>query len=816
MRPLPSGNVTLLFSDIEGSTRLLQQLGAETYAVALAEHRRIMREAFTAHGGAEVDTQGDAFFVAFPQAEGALAAAAEAQTALASGPIRVRMGIHSGEPLVTAEGYVGIDVHRAARVMSAAHGGQVLVSQPTYLLLDDTRRLTELGRHRLKDLTEAQPLYQLGTDEFPPLRTLYRTNLPVQPTPLVGRDKELGEVLEFLTSSRLVTLTGAGGSGKTRLALQAAAELVNDYKDGVWWVSLAAVRDPDLVEPTIAQVVGSRNGLVEHLRSRQTLLLLDNFEQLIEAAPTVSALLSEAPNVQVLTTSRERLAVAGEQEYPVPTLVPTEAIALFTARARQLKPSFQPDGHVQAICRRLDGLPLAVELCAARVKVLTPAQILDRLGRSLDLLTGGARDAPERHRTLRATIEWSYQLLNADERRLFARLAVFAGSFDLEAAEQISETDLNVLTALVDKSLLRQTEKGRFFMLETVQAYATERLEQSGAPEIIRRRHAAHFLEIAELADAALQGPEQAQWLDRLEQERGNLRAALDWAVSAENDEMELRLATALRHFWEARGPVAEALRRLEGAVQRAGDRLPERRLDALRAAALSALTIGDHEAAARLARQLLQLGRALGDYESQISALIKLGAAASELGEFDQARSLMEQAVAIARGAGEARFLGHALLNLGGLMLDEGDAERAAELCELSLSEGGAALDARGKAVALLNLSIARRRLGGTSQARQRARQALELSLAQGDRSLMAHALGAFAAAAASDDAELAAKLLGGGAALTEELGLAADRESVEAVLAAADDETYRVAYAQGRALSVDEAVQLAFADDS
>jgi predicted ATPase/class 3 adenylate cyclase len=815
MRPLPSGNVTLLFSDIEGSTRLLQQLGAETYAVALAEHRRIMREAFTAHGGAEVDTQGDAFFVAFPQAEGALAAAAEAQTALASGPIRVRMGIHSGEPLVTAEGYVGIDVHRAARVMSAAHGGQVLVSQPTYLLLDDTRRLTELGRHRLKDLTEAQPLYQLGTDEFPPLRTLYRTNLPVQPTPLVGRDKELGEVLEFLTSSRLVTLTGAGGSGKTRLALQAAAELVNDYKDGVWWVSLAAVRDPDLVEPTIAQVVGSRNGLVEHLRSQQTLLLLDNFEQLIEAAPTVSALLSEAPNVQVLTTSRERLAVAGEQEYPVPTLVPTEAIALFTARARQLKPSFQPDGHVQAICRRLDGLPLAVELCAARVKVLTPAQILDRLGRSLDLLTGGARDAPERHRTLRATIEWSYQLLNADERRLFARLAVFAGSFDLEAAEQISETDLNVLTALVDKSLLRQTEEGRFFMLETVQAYATERLEQSGAPEIIRRRHAAHFLEIAELADAALQGPEQAQWLDRLEQERGNLRAALDWAVSAENDEMELRLATALRHFWEARGPVAEALRRLEGAVQRAGDRLPERRLDALRAAALSALTIGDHEAAARLARQLLQLGRALGDYESQISALIKLGAAASELGEFDQARSLMEQAVAIARGAGEARFLGHALLNLGGLMLDEGDAERAAELCELSLSEGGAALDARGKAVALLNLSIARR-LGGTSQARQRARQALELSLAQGDRSLMAHALGAFAAAAASDDAELAAKLLGGGAALTEELGLAADRESVEAVLAAADDETYRVAYAQGRALSVDEAVQLAFADDS
>jgi predicted ATPase/class 3 adenylate cyclase len=815
MRLLPTGNVTLLFSDIEGSTRLLQQLGAQGYAKALAEHRRILREAFAAHGGVEVDTQGDAFFVAFPQAEGALAAAAQAQAALASGPIRVRMGIHSGEPLLTAEGYVGIDVHRAARVMSAAHGGQVLVSQTTCLLVDDTRRLTELGRHRLKDLTEAQPLYQLGTAEFPPLRTLFRTNLPVQPTPLVGRDRELGEVLEFLTASRLLTLTGAGGSGKTRLALQAAAELVDDYKDGVWWVSLGAVRDPELVEPTIAQAVGSRNGLAEHLRSQQTLLLLDNFEQVIEAAPTVSALLSKAPGVRVLTTSRERLAVVGEQEYPVPTLAPTEAVALFTARARQLKPRFQPDGHVEAICRRLDGLPLAVELCAARVKVLTPAQILDRLGRSLDLLTGGARDAPERHRTLRATIEWSYQLLNAGERRLFAGLAVFAGSFDLEAAERVGDADLDVLAALVDKSLLRQTEEG-FFLLETVQAYAAERLDQSGASAISRRRHAAHFLKLAELAEAGLQGSEQAQWLDRLERERGNLRAALDWAVTAEDVDTELRLATALRHFWEARGPIAEALRRLEGAVQRAGDRLPERRLDALRAAALSALRIGDHDAAARLARQQLELGHALGDHESQISALIKLGAAASEVGQFDQARSMMEQAVAIARGTGDARFLGHALLNLGGLMLDEGDAERAAELCELSLEEGGAALDARGKAVALLNLSIARRRLGDIAQARKHAQQALELSLGQGDRSSMAHALGALAAATAPEDAPLAAKLLGAAAALTEEVGLAADQESVEAVRAAADAETYKVAYAEGHALSVDEAVQLAFADDS
>ena len=460
MRELPHGTVTFLFTDIEGSTRLLQELGPDEYAEALAEHRSCLRDAFTAHGGVEVDTQGDAFLAAFPEASGAVAAAEQAQRALAQGPVQVRIGIHSGEPLVTAEGYVGIDVHRGARVMSAGHGGQVLISEACYALLDEDSRLTNLGRHRLKDLTEPQTLYQLGQREFPPLKTLYQTNLPVQPTPLVGRDLELAEVLELLSASRLLTLTGAGGSGKTRLALQAAAELVDDYKDGVWWVSLAAVRDPELVDPTIAAVLGAKENLAQFIDEGRMLLLLDNLEQVLSCAPALAELLRSCPNLKLLITSRAPLRITGEQEYEVPLLQEAEATELFTQRARQVRPAFEPDEHVVEICRRLDGLPLALELAAVRTKLLPAEQILERLGRSLELLTTGARDVPERQRTLRATIQWSYQLLAEDEKRLCARLAAFAGSFDLEAAREISGAALDTLEALVDQSLLAKPRAG--------------------------------------------------------------------------------------------------------------------------------------------------------------------------------------------------------------------------------------------------------------------------------------------------------------------------------------------------------------------
>jgi class 3 adenylate cyclase len=407
VRQLPSGTVTFLFTDIEGSTRLLHELG-ERYADVLAEHRRVLREAFSRHGGVEVDTQGDAFFVAFARAGDAVAAAGEAQDALATGPVRVRIGVHTGEPVVTEEGYVGTDVHRGARIMGAGHGGQVLLSETTRQLLDTTEELRELGDHRLKDLTAPQRLYQLGDGDFPPLRTLYRTNLPIQPTPLVGRERELEEAGALVRSHRLLTLTGPGGSGKTRLALQLAAEAVEQFPDGAFWVPLQAIRDPALVERAIGTSVGADDGLIEYVANKRLLMLLDNFEQVIEAAPTISSLLAGTPNANVLVTSREPLHVESEQRYPVEPLPEDDAAVLFVERARAVAPGFPPAAAVGEICRRLDGLPLAIELAAARVALLDPDELLARLDRRLPLLASRSRDVPARQRTLRATIEWSY------------------------------------------------------------------------------------------------------------------------------------------------------------------------------------------------------------------------------------------------------------------------------------------------------------------------------------------------------------------------------------------------------------------------
>src|SRR5262245_5576877 len=554
---LPQGTVTFLFTDIEGSTRLLQELG-DGYADVLTEHRRRLREEFERHGGVEVDAEGDSFFVAFARASDAVAAAAAARETLAGGPIRVRMGLHTGEPTVTDEGYVGIDVHRAARIAAAGHGGQILVSQATRDLAG-ADRLRDLGVHRLKDLAAPERLYQLDDGDFPPLRSVDLTNLPVQPTPFVGRERELADVLALLDRHRIVTLTGPGGSGKTRLALQAAAESVEQYGDGVWFVSLAAERDPNLIEPTIARVVGGPDDLHEFLAGKRTLLVLDNLEQLLpEAADIVPRL-----DAHILATSRSRLNVGTEQEFPVPTLPADDAAALFTQRARQLVPQFEPDSAVRRIAERLEGLPLALELAAARVKVLTPAQILERLGRGLDLLTSGTHDAPERQRTLRGTVEWSYQLLAADEQRLFARLAVFAGSFALEAAEAICSADLDVLQSLVDKSLLRHGENGRFFMLATIRELALEKLNELSDVSSLRRRHDTYFLGVAEELDA----PERssgmrvlsAEVLDRFDRELPSLRAALAGLLEDGRHDDVLRLGAALWRFWLTRAQYRDA-----------------------------------------------------------------------------------------------------------------------------------------------------------------------------------------------------------------------------------------------------------------
>ncbi len=489
---LPTGTVTFLFTDVEGSTRLLQQHGTG-YADLLAEHRRVLREAFSSHDGVEVDTQGDAFFVAFPRAADAVAAAGEAREALHAGLVRVRMGLHTGEPLKTDEGYVGMDVHRAARIAAAAHGGQIVLSETTRRLLESDASIRDLGEHRLKDLVHAERLYQLGDGDFPPLRTLDATNLPVASSPLVGREREIEELVAMLSNgTRLLTLTGPGGTGKTRLALQVAAELVGTQRDGVFWVPLVGLSDPELLDSEVAQTIGAPDDLTGFLRGRQLLLLLDNFEHLLDAAPAVSTVLGAGTGVRLLVTSRAPLRVAGEQEYRLEPLPASDAVTLFVERARAVGRELTPDPTVDAICRRLDGLPLAVELAAARTKLLAPERLLERLDSALPILTGGARDAPERQRTLRATIEWSYDLLDPASRELFARLSVFSGTFPLEAAEEVCGADLDGLATLVDSSLVKPVGDDRFLMLDTIAEYARERLEDIGAEEF-RSRHAGYF-----------------------------------------------------------------------------------------------------------------------------------------------------------------------------------------------------------------------------------------------------------------------------------------------------------------------------------
>ncbi len=478
MQELPTGTVTLLFTDIEGSTRLLHELGAD-YADVLAEHRHVVRDAVRPASGVEVDTQGDAFFVAFARAADAVAAARGCSGGARDGPVRVRMGVHTGEPIVTEEGYVGADVHRAARIMSAGHGGQVLVSETTQRLLGPGVELRDLGDHRLKDLGAPQRLFQLGDDEFPPLKTLYRTTLPIQATPIVGRERELEEAGALVRAHRLLTLTGPGGSGKTRLAMQLAAEAIEQFPDGVFWVPLQALRDPALVEGAIGAAIGADGPVSDYIGSKCLLLLLDNFEQIVEAAPTVSSLLSETPNTKALVTSREPLQIESEQRYPVEPLPDGDAVALFIERAAAVEHGFRATEPVGEICRRLDGLPLAIELAAARVALLSPDELLTRLDKRLPLLASRSRDAPARQQTLRATIEWSYELLEPTEQELFSRLAVFRGSFALEAAESICGADLDVLESLVVKSLVRRLATGRLLLLDTIREYAVELLEAS-------------------------------------------------------------------------------------------------------------------------------------------------------------------------------------------------------------------------------------------------------------------------------------------------------------------------------------------------
>ena len=815
---LPTGTVTFLFTDIEGSTRLLHELG-DAYVEALAEHRRVLREAFGRHEGVEVDTQGDAFFVVFARASDAVAAANAAQSALAA-PIRVRMGLHTGEPLITDEGYAGIDVHRAARIAAVGHGGQVLLSQSTRDLVAGDSVL-DLGEHRLKDLTAPERIYQLGEGDFPPLKSLNQTNLPVQPTPLVGREHELDEVLTLTGRGdvRLLTLTGPGGSGKTRLALQAAAELVEDYPGGVWFVPLAAVTDVEFVLPTIATTLGAKDALGDHLRDRATLLVLDNLEHLVETGPRLAELLAASPQLTILATSRERLALAAEHEYIVPQLPMADAVELFVARARQLDPRFEAGASVAEICLRLDRLPLALELAAARVKVLTPDQILTRLERRLDLLASGPRDLPERQRTLRDTIAWSYGLLDETQRSLFARLAVFPGSFDLDAAEDIAAADLDQLQSLVDKSLLRHTRAGRFFMLETIRDYAVEQLKGTRASDSIQRGHADYFLTLAERAAVELRGPNQTVWLGRLDSEHDNFRSALTWLGGADEAELELRLSIALTRFWYVRGHITEARSWLDKVLSATAGQPAPLRAQVVTSASAFALIQGDYPEATRLAEESLQLARAHGDTGRIANALSNLGAIALAGGDSKKARPLLEEAVGLSRELDEKPVAARAINNLGDLALTVGEYARAETLFQESLELLRELGDTSNVARSLFNLGAAALQLGQHGRARSRFRESIGLSHKMEDKEDLAWCLEGFAAlAVAEEEPDRAARLLGAAGGLLEAMGgefkpfeRLLHEETVVRARGRLPPHSFDAGWAEGKSLSLEQAVEYA-----
>ena len=640
----PTGTVTLLFTDVEGSTLLLERLGAERFAEALALHRRLLREAFARYGGYEVDEEGDAFLVAFQAAGEAVAAAREAQQDLASaewpheGGLKVRMGVHTGEPLPVPPKYVGMDVHRAARIMAAGHGGQVLVSETTAAILDGAP-LRDLGPQRLKDMLQPIRLYQLEVEglpaEFPPLRSLHQTNLPVAAWPLLGRERELDEIRDLVGDGvRLVTLTGAGGSGKTRLALQAAAELSDQFADGVFFVGLAPLREMNAVRATVAEAVGLQadDEVVAWLGSRRVLLVLDNLEHLQEVASVVSQLL--VGETTIIATSRTPLHLTVERELPVDPLPDDAAVELFVSRAAAAGREVAADETVAAVCRRLDNLPLALELAAARAKLLSPSALLQRLDAALPLLTGGASDRPERQRTLRATIEWSHDLLEVDAKAAFRRLSVFRGSFTLEAGEEIAGADLDQVAALLDQSLLKPLGDDRFFLLETLREYAQERLDDAGESREYALRHARFYLARLEDDEPELWGSRRGELLAWWRIEEDNLRAMLD-RLAAEAIGDAPRATGLLHRYWGAHGAYTEERQRIQALLSNP-DMPREGRAVLVNLLADVEMFVGNVDAMEAAAQETLRLSDAGDDVHA--IALLHLAFAATRQGRNEDA----------------------------------------------------------------------------------------------------------------------------------------------------------------------------------
>lgn len=860
-----SGVVTLMFTDIEGSTRLLQTLG-ERYPAVVQQHRDIMRAAFSRWKGYEHGTEGDSFFVVFAAASDALSAIVEAQRALAAHAwpdgceVRVRAGLHTGEPVVVGGDYFGIDVHRAARIGSAAHGGQVVASKVTIDLcpvLPAGVSVVDLGEHRLKDLDEPEHLFQLAIEglpsTFPPIKSLETpTNLPAEMTPLVGRERESAEVAAVLASedARLVTLTGPGGTGKTRLATHVAREVMDRFKHGVTFVALGSVSDARAVPGAIESAMDlpgvpgkpALENVAHHLRDRTALLVLDNFEHLTEAAASVAALLSGAPKVKAIVTSRAPLRITGEREYPVPPLAlpgaadcdvesisRSPAVALFVERARRVRASFELTAsnatEVGELCSRLDGLPLAIELAAARVRILTPAQILARLGERLTLLTGGARDVPARQQTLRDAIAWSYDMLEPDAAALFRRLGVFAGA-TLEAAEAIA-SDLpdvvGLLELLTDQSMLRHGDDGRFRMLETIRAYAVEQLEAAGEAAEMRARHAEFFARLAEEAEPGLrEGAAQAEWRRALLADDDNLHAALTWTLEGAGDRsVGVRLAGSLWRFWYMRARVVDGSKWLRLARDAAAGEPVAVRARLSQRLGIMLDQRAETADAIRLFAEAVELYREAGDRRAEAAALNSLGAATRGDGRSEEAMRFFEQSLAIKESLGDIAGAATSVFNMAEVALDALELDRAFELFGRAAELDRRCGDEWGLASDRSRVAMVALYRGDLDEAGRTFRETLGTFVEIGDEDRIAETIASLAGeAGARGDLERSARLAGASDALWERLGLPLkplDRAHFERHLAPAraglSAEEFGRAWDEGRAMTTEQAI--AYASD-
>lgn len=869
---LPIGTVTFLFTDMEGSTRLMQELG-DRYVQAQVDHHEILRAAFRSADGRELRTEGDSFFCVFESALDACGAAAEAQRNFASHrwpddkPIKVRIGLHTGEAPLVGNEYIGIDVHHAARVMASAHGGQVVISDATRSLvqssLGDGLTLRDLGLHRLKDLARPERLFQLVIegvpDTFPALRTLDSTpnNLPTQLTSFVGREEVVDQAKRLLERTRLLTLTGPGGIGKTRLSLQIAAEEVQRFPDGVYFVALSAVRDPQLVPSAIAQAIGlpvagnrlPMDAVTDHLRDKRVLLVVDNFEQLVpEGAPIVSQLLQACPQVKAVVSSRAVLHVYGEQEMALePMRLPDlrslpslealsqfEAVRLFIERAVAARHDFKVTNEnapaVAGICERVDGLPLAIELAAARIKLFSPQALLARLESSATALGTGSRDLPGRQQTLQGAIAWSHDLLDEPHRRLFARLSVFARGANLEQVEHVCgpETELGVdvltgLDELADQSLVRRVpdyDEPRVLMLHVIREYAAERLQESGEADAIRDRHAAVFQELAEAAAPHLFGLEQKQWLDRLELDHDNFRAGFDWAVARGDLPRAMSLGAALWRFWQMRGHLREGRMRMGALLAMPETKAHPRELaPALEAAGGIEYWSGDLKAAGRYYDACLELARAGGDKRAIANALYNASFPSNvDRSDTPKAVAMLEEALGIFRQLDDIPGVAQTVWALAQAKITLEDHAEAIELLAEAIPLNRSLGNRFGLGWALFVRSLLWLRLDDVASARTDAIEALQIFADADDVTGEILVIDSIAEIVRLEGDPIRGARLGG-AAQAHEVATGAGLNSIVVLREgwkrkrSALNEVEAAAHAAGQAMSLDEAVAYALA---